>query len=164
MPILSIIVAVDENDAIGKSNQLLCYLPADLKYFKSVTQGHTILMGRKTFESLPNGALPKRRNIVITRNQELCPERAEACLSLEEGLLLTATEDEVFIIGGGSVYADAMRLADRLYITRIHHAFDAPDTYFPLVDEEDWTLVSEEKHAADEKNAYDYSFLVFERK
>ncbi len=163
MPTISIIVAVDLQNAIGRNNDLLCHLPADLKYFKTITEGHSIIMGRKTFESLPKGALPNRRNIVITQNEALHWPHVETCHSLEESIALTESEDEIFIIGGGSVYQEAMDIAGKLYVTKIHHQFKNADTFFPAIENEKWKLVSEEDHEADAKNKYDYSFLVYER-
>lgn len=160
---ISIIVAVDENNAIGRDNELLCYLPNDLKHFKTVTSGHTVIMGRKTFESLPKGALPNRRNIVITRNKELSFAGCEMALSLESAIEMCAKEDEVFIIGGGAIYEQSIVLADTLYLTRIHNGFEGVDTYFPKVDNNVWSEVEKESYPADEKHAYSYSFLKFEK-
>jgi len=160
---ISIIVAADENNAIGKDNNLLCHLPNDLKYFKKTTEGHTVVMGRKTFESLPKGALPNRRNIVITRNKDLQFTDCEMASSLNEAIALAAGEDEIFIIGGGSVYEQALPLADMLYVTRIHNQFEGVDTYFPEIKPSDWKVVFDEEHPADEKNKYAHSFIVFEK-
>lgn len=160
---ISIIVAVDENNAIGRDNELLCYLPNDLKHFKTVTSGHTVIMGRKTFESLPKGALPNRRNVVITRNNELSFAGCEMASSLESAIEMCAKEDEVFIIGGGTIYEQSIALADTLYLTRIHNSFEGVDTYFPKVDSNIWSEVEKETHPADEKHAYSYSFLKFEK-
>lgn len=161
MPTISIIVAIDENNAIGKDNNLLCHLPNDLKYFKSVTSGRTVIMGRKTFESLPNGALPNRRNIVNSRNRELQFPNAEMCTSLSEAIALCKDEDEVFIIGGGSIYKEAIGCADKLYITLIHHTFEGADTFFPVVDCSLWEEEWREEHRADEKHRFDYTFLRY---
>lgn len=163
MAIKSIVVATDENNAIGKNNELLCYLPNDLKHFKTVTEGHTVIMGRKTYQSLPKGALPNRRNIVITRNADLQYERCEMCASIEEALKLCQDEEEVFIIGGGAVYKDTIGIADRLYITRIHHDFEGADTFFPSIEPGVWKEQGRERFAADEKNKYAHSFIKFEK-
>ncbi|WP_101688835.1 dihydrofolate reductase [Dysgonomonas massiliensis] len=160
---ISIIVAADENNAIGKDNELLCYLPNDLKHFKAVTSGHTVVMGRKTFESLPKGALPNRRNIVITRNKDLSFANCEMASSLEEAIGMCNNEDEIFIIGGGNVYSQSISLADSLYLTRIHARFEGVDTYFPQIDEKCWKEVEREDHTADEKHQFAYSFLKFEK-
>lgn len=163
MSIISIIVAVDENNAIGKDNKLLCHLPNDLKYFKSVTQGHTVIMGRKTFESLPNGALPNRRNLVISRNKSLHYDRAEIFPSLEDALNTCKNEEEVFVIGGATIYREAMPLADKLYITVIHHEFEGADTFFPVIDNTEWKEISVQKQSVDEKNKYNHSFIIYTR-
>lgn len=160
---ISIIVATDENNAIGKNNGLLCYLPNDLKYFKKTTEGHPVIMGRKTFESLPKGALPNRRNIVITTNRALQFDNCEMASSLEEAINLTKDESEVFIIGGGSVYRQALPLADKLYVTRIHHQFEGVDTFFPEIKPSEWKVVSDEENPADEKNKYAHTFIVLQR-
>lgn len=164
MTTVSIIVALDSQNAIGRNNDLLCHLPADLKYFKSITEGHSIVMGRRTFESLPKGALPNRRNIVITQNENLSWLNVETCSSLAICFQLTEGEKEIFIIGGGSVYKQAIGLADRLYVTQIHHIFQDADTFFPKIDQKQWELISKQDHLADEKNKFDYSFLTYERK
>ncbi|MDR1715082.1 MAG: dihydrofolate reductase [Prevotella sp.] len=163
MTVKSIIVATDEENAIGKDNNLLCHLPNDLKYFKKITDGHPVIMGRKTFESLPKGALPNRRNIVITRNKELHFDRCEMCSSVEEAVALCKDEPEIFFIGGGSVYKEVIDVADKLYLTRIHHRFGDADTFFPRIDRELWVEVSREDNPMDEKHKYAYSFITFEK-
>ncbi|MBD8346804.1 dihydrofolate reductase [Dysgonomonas sp. HGC4] len=163
MAIISIIVAIDEKNAIGKDNQLLCHLPNDLKYFKSVTQGHTVIMGRNTYESLPNGALPNRRNIVLSRNKDLQLDRCEMSSSLEDAIALCDSETEVFIIGGATVYAKAIDLADKLYITYIHHQFEGTDAFFPKVDKNKWIESSRIENDADEKNKYAHTFVVYNK-
>ncbi len=163
MAIISIIVAVDENNAIGKNNNLLCHLPNDLKYFKSVTQGFPVIMGRKTFESLPKGALPNRRNIVVTRDSDLQFDKCEMCGSLEEAIALCKEESEAFIIGGGTVYKESIPFADKLYLTRIHHAFEEADTFFPSIEASQWKEVSREDHSTDERHEYGYSFITFNK-
>ena len=160
---LSIIVAADRNNAIGKGNNLLCHLPNDLKHFKSVTEGHTVIMGRKTFESLPKGALPNRRNIVITRNSELQYDDCEMCHSLQEAIARCKGEKEVFIIGGGSIYNEAIDIADTIYLTAIRHSFDDADTFFPEVREGEWKEVWRQDNRADEKNKYAHTFVKFEK-
>lgn len=160
---ISIIVAIDEKNAIGKDNQLLCHLPNDLKYFKSVTQGHTVIMGRNTYESLPNGALPNRRNIVLSRNKDLQLDRCEVSSSLEDAIALCDSETEVFIIGGATVYAKAIDIADKLYITYIHHQFEGTDAFFPEVDKNKWIESSHIENDADEKNKYAHTFVVYNK-
>src|SRR5882757_2752929 len=133
--ITSIVVAVSQNHAIGKDNKLLWYLPNDLKHFKEITTGHTIIMGRKTYESVGK-PLPNRRNIIITR-QDITIEGCEVVKSIEDALALCANEDEVFIVGGAEIYKLAMSKTDRIYLTIIHHSFDA-DTLFPEIDYMEW--------------------------
>ncbi|QIL38136.1 dihydrofolate reductase [Pedobacter sp. HDW13] len=160
---ISIAVAVGENYAIGKNNQLLWHMPADLKFFKQTTSGHTVIMGRKTFDSVGR-PLPNRRNIIITRDTELKIEGVEVVNSLDEALAITKTEEKpVFIVGGAEIYRQALPKTDRLYLTTIHHNFDA-DTFFPDFDRSEWTVISSEPYKADEKNKYDYTFEVLERK
>ncbi|WP_316736545.1 dihydrofolate reductase [Pedobacter aquatilis] len=160
---LSIAVAVGENFEIGKNNQLLWHMPADLKFFKQTTSGHTIIMGRKTFDSVGR-PLPNRRNIVITRATELTIEGVEVVNNLDEALEITKNEEKpVFIVGGAEIYRQALPKTDTLYLTTIHHTFDA-DTFFPEIDRNEWETLSIEPHKADEKNTYDYTFEVLERK
>ncbi|MEW5845706.1 MAG: dihydrofolate reductase [Bacteroidota bacterium] len=140
---LSIIVAIAENGVIGGGNELLWHIPEDLKRFKRITSGRSVVMGRKTFESIGK-PLPNRRNIVITRNPEFRVEGIEVANSLNAALELTKTEDEVFIIGGGEIYRQALPLATKLYITRVHANYDG-DTYFPEIPMQQWQLVSSEK-------------------
>lgn len=160
---VSVIVAVDENNAIGKDNGLLCHLPNDLKYFKAITTGHTVIMGRKTFESLPKGALPNRRNIVVTRDETIKFDNCEMCRSIPEAVELCRNEEEIFFIGGGSIYKEVVGIADNLYLTRIHHAFDGADTYFPTIKESEWKEVARDDYAKDEKNTYGHSFVKLEK-
>ena len=164
MAVISIIVAIDQKNAIGKDNQLLCHLPNDLKYFKSVTQGHTVIMGRNTYESLPNGALPNRRNIVLSRNKDLQLDKCEMAASLNEAIDSCKNEAEIFIIGGATVYAKAIDLADKLYITNIHHTFEGTDAFFPEINKDKWMEGSLLDNDADEKNKYAYTFLVYNKK
>jgi dihydrofolate reductase len=163
MTTISLIVAADENNAIGKSGGMLCHLPNDLKYFKRTTEGHSVIMGRKTFESLPKGALPNRRNIVITSNKSLQYDNCEMVSSLDEAIQLCKNEAEVFIIGGGVVYRESLPLAGKLYVTRIHHEFDEADTFFPEIEPSVWKVIFREEHPADEKNKYAHTFIVFEK-
>ena len=159
--IVSIIVAIGENHAIGKNNQLLWHMPNDLKHFKDITSGRTIIMGRKTFDSVGK-PLPRRRNIVVTR-QDITIPGCEVVKSIEDGLALCKGEDEVFIGGGAEIYREAMQgLTDRIYLTIIHQAFDA-DTFFPEIDKNLWKEISRKDHDADEKNPYPYSFIKLER-
>ena len=161
---ISIIVAVAENYAIGKKGDLLCHLPADLKHFKEITSGKTVLMGERTFYSLPKHPLPNRRNIVLTDVQGKTFEGAEAVYSLDELCAKVQGEEEAFIIGGGMVYRQMMPIADKLYITHIHHSWDDADTFFPEIKETEWKLISSEEHQADEKNPYDFTFCTYNRR
>lgn len=157
---LSIIVAAAENNAIGKDNQLICKLSADLKRFKALTMGHHIIMGRKTFESIGR-ALPGRRSVIITRNTDYKQEGCVVVHSLEEALAV-CNDDEVFIIGGGEIYNQAFPLASNLYLTRINAHIDG-DTHIPEVLASEWTEFHREDHKKDEKNECDYSFIDYVR-
>ena len=161
---VSIIVAIAENYAIGKKGDLLCHLPADLKHFKEITSGKTVLMGERTFYSLPKHPLPNRRNIVLTDVQGKTFEGAEAVYSLEELCAKVQGEEEAFVIGGGMVYRQMMPIADKLYITHIHHSWEDADTFFPEIKETEWKLISSEEHQADEKNPYDFTFCTYNRR
>lgn len=158
---LSIIVAIDENYSIGKNNQLPWKLPADLRYFKAVTTGHTIIMGRKNYESMGK-ALPNRRNIVVSRQTSLSLPDAELVHSLEEAISLCSPDEETFIIGGAEIYKQALPLISCMYITRIHHQFEA-DTYLEGIDWNEWQEVSRDDREADDKNPYTYSFLKYQK-
>ncbi len=160
---ISIIVAIAENYAIGKKGDLLCHLPADLKHFKEITSGKTVLMGERTFYSLPKHPLPNRRNIVLTDVAGKTFEGAEAVYSLQDLCVKVQGEEEAFVIGGGMVYRQMMPIADKLYITHIHHSWDDADTFFPEIKEDEWKLISSEEHKADEKNPYDFTFAEYER-
>jgi len=161
-PLLSIAVAIGENYAIGKNNQLLWHMPADLKFFKQTTSGNTVIMGRKTFDSVGR-PLPNRRNIVITRDTGLKIEGVEVVNSLDKALEITKTEEKpVFIVGGAEIYKQALPKTQILYLTTIHHHFDA-DTFFPEINRNEWKVISSETHKADAKNKYDYTFEVLER-
>jgi dihydrofolate reductase len=157
---VSIIVAIGENNAIGKNNQLLWHLPADLRHFKNITSGHTIIMGRKTFDSVGK-PLPNRRNIVVTR-QDIKIEGCEVVKSIDEAIALCKGEDEVFIGGGAEIYRLAMAKTDRIYLTIVHEVFDA-DTFFPEINFSEWVETAHEDHQPDEKNKLSYSFITLER-
>ena len=161
---INIIVAADENNAIGRNGDLLCHLPNDLRYFKQITDGHTVVMGRRTFQSLPKGALPNRVNIVITSDKEENYPGCTVVRSLGEAFEKCDGEKSIFIIGGGELYRAAFPMADTLYLTRIHHVFDNADTFFPEIDFSEWELVEEENHEADERHKYAYAFLKYKRK
>lgn len=157
---INIIAAVARNRAIGYENKLLYWLPNDLKRFKSLTTGHTIIMGRRTFESLPKGALPNRRNIVISRSVKELPN-CDCYSSLEEALAHCAKDEDVYIIGGGSIYNQAIEFADRLYLTEIDDTPKNADTYFP--EYENWIEEKRESHNIDEKHGFRYAFVDYKR-
>ena len=161
---LSIIVDIAKNNGIGKDNQLLYWLPNDLKRLKALTTGHTVIMGRKTFDSLPKGALPNRRNIVLSRQDGLVCAGAECFTSLEEALAHCNAEEEIFIMGGASVYKEALPLTHRLYITLVHDTGKQADAFFPEIDEKVWKETGREDHHTDEKHLYPYSFINYERR
>jgi dihydrofolate reductase len=157
---ITIVVAIASNYDIGKNNQLLWHLPNDLKHFKEITSGGTIIMGRKTFDSVGK-PLPRRRNIVITRQAIEIPG-CEVVGSIDEAIALCKTEHEVFIVGGAEIYRQAMHLVNRIYLTIVHHTFDA-DTFFPEIDYKDWKETDHEDYETDEKHAFKYSFITLER-
>ncbi len=157
-----LIAAVAENNALGKNNDLLWHLPKDFKRFKEITSGHTIIMGRKTFESFPK-PLPNRTHIIITRQKDYKREGCIVVKDLENALALCPMTDDVFVIGGGEIYAQSIHLADQLDITKVHYSFDA-DVYFPEIDLDIWELISEVFIPKDEKHLYDFSFQTFVRK
>jgi len=161
--IISIIAALGENNEIGRDNHLLCHLPSDLKHFKEITEGSVIVMGRKTFDSLPKGALPRRRNIVISRNSALQIEGAEVYASLDQAWEHLVDEKEVFVIGGAQIYAQTLDCADKLYLTHIHAVFPEATVFFPPVHDPEWKEIKREAHPADEKHPYAFSFLEYER-
>lgn len=164
-PLASIVVVVDQNNAIGKDNGLLCHLPNDLKHFKSITLHNTIIMGRRTLEAMPRGeALPKRTNIVLTTNKQLQFKNCVMLHSLAEVWEYCKDEEEIFFIGGGQIYDAVFDDVDKLYITRIHHAFEDADTFFPNINFDNWILIEEEKNKADNKHKYDFTFQTYVRK
>lgn len=154
------IAAVAKNNAIGFENKLIYWLPNDLKRFKQLTTGNTILMGRRTFESLPKGALPNRRNCVLTTTVKALPG-CECYSSWDEFMATCRPDEQVFIIGGASLYKELMDKADRLCLTEINDTPAEADTFFP--DYSDWHEVSRETHEADERHAYSYAFVDYER-
>jgi dihydrofolate reductase len=161
---VSIIVAVSQNNAIGRDNKLLYWLPNDLKRFKALTTGHTVIMGRNTFESLPKGALPNRRNLVLSTSPQAEFPGAEHFSSLEEALATCKEEEEVFIMGGASVYKQAMTVADAIYLTLIEDVTEDADAFFPEIKETEWKEMSRELHLTDEKHHYSYIFINYERR
>ncbi len=162
MTILSLIVATAKHNVIGKNNTMPWHLPADLAYFKRVTLGKPVLMGRKTFESI-GFPLPGRQNIVISRNRNYSAKGIEVVTCVDDALALVQTVDEVMVIGGATIYQHCLAKADKLYITHINAELEG-DTQFPVYDVvNDWQLISSEKRIADEKNAYDLNFCIYLR-
>jgi len=159
---ISIIVAIAQNFAIGKNNDLLFHLPNDLKRFKQITTGYPVIMGRNTLLSLPKGALPNRRNIVITDNPDEKFERCEMVFSIDEAIAAVKEEKEAFVIGGGMIYRQFYPVAGKLYLTVVHKDFDA-DVFFPEVNYTEWKETFREDHS-DEINGFNYSYLNLERK
>ena len=160
MTVISLIAAVDEEFGLGKENKLLCHLPADLQHFKTLTLGKPIIMGRKTYQSIGR-ALPGRLNIVLSQSALTLPD-ATIVHSLTEALMLTADVPEVMIIGGAAVFSEALPLAQRLYLTRIHAQFDA-DVFFEAFDQQEWHCQKSIEHPKDGKNPFAMTFLYFER-
>lgn len=160
---ISIIAAVDRHLGIGYQNQLLFWLPNDLKRFKALTTGNTIIMGRKTFESLPKGALPNRRNVVLSSRSDVSYPGAEVFSSLEEALRSCGPDEHVYIIGGASVYRQTLPLADELCLTEVDAEAPQVDAYFPEIDPTIWQEKSRESHPADEKHPCPYAFVDYIR-
>ncbi len=161
--IISCIVAVANNNVIGKDNDIPWYLPNDLKYFKKRTLNHHILMGRKCYESIGK-PLPKRTNVIITRDPFFISSNCIVCRSIEEALSTAYdnNEEEVFIIGGGTIYDQTQNIWDKLYLTEVDLDVEG-DVFFPKIDLAEWDLISSEDHPKDEKNAFNYSFKVYQR-
>ncbi len=157
---ISIVVAADEKNGIGKKNQLPWHLPADLKHFRELTIGFPVIMGRKTFDSMGK-PLSKRRNIVITR-QNLVIEGCEIVHSLEDALELCKGEEKVAIIGGATIFEQSMHFVDTIHFTRIHNSFDT-DTFLPEIEPTEWMKKDSKFHEPDEKNAYSYTFITYSR-
>lgn len=158
---ISIIVAVAHNGVIGDKNALLWHISEDLKYFKALTTGHPVVMGRKTWESIGR-PLPNRTNVVLTR-EERTFEGARTAHSLEEAVAMFAPDEEVFVIGGAQIYAEALPVADRLYLTRVEHDYEG-DAHFPAWNEEEWQLVASESFACGAKYPYPFAFERYERR
>ncbi len=168
---LSLIVATAQNNAIGRNNELLWHISEDLKYFKSTTTSHPVIMGRKTYESIGR-PLPGRRNIVITRGTIEAPQiknpqttSFEVSNNLEEVISLAKnSENEFFVMGGGELYKQTFSCADRLYITKIYAEAEDADTFFPVVDEAEWRVVKESDRLTDEENGIEFQFVVYEKR
>jgi dihydrofolate reductase len=159
---ITVIAAVAENNALGKENQLLWHLPDDFKRFKTLTSGHYIIMGRKTFESFPK-PLPNRTHVIISRQTNYQPEGCIVVNSLVQAIEACPKTEEVFIIGGGEIYRQSIEVADKLDLTKVHATFEA-DTYFPEVDLSQWRLVFEEYHPKDERHDFAFTFQTYFRK
>ncbi|MBK6821980.1 MAG: dihydrofolate reductase [Saprospiraceae bacterium] len=161
---ISAIVAMNPDGLIGDQNKIPWHLPADLKYFKKITLGHHILMGRKCFDSIGK-SLPGRKNIVVTKNPTFIVTDCIITNSIEEGILIAQQnkEEEMFILGGGEIYRQSMHLVNKLYLTMVQFN-GSGDVFFPQIDYDEWSLISDEKHTSDDKNNYDYSFLIYKRK
>ncbi|MBP5498631.1 MAG: dihydrofolate reductase [Muribaculaceae bacterium] len=160
---LSAIVAIAQDGAIGRRGELLCHLPADLRHFRLLTTGHTVIMGRRTADSLPKGALPDRQNIVVTRSGRYSRPGFVVADSLEQAVQMADNPGEIFVIGGAQIYAMALEQVTTLHVTLIHHRFDDADVFFPDINADEWVQLEREDHAADEKNPYDYSFVTLWR-
>lgn len=160
---ITIIAAIAKNNAIGFRNKLLYWLPDDLKRFKRLTTGHTIIMGRKTFESFPKGALPNRRNVVLTRQKEILFNGAEVFHSLQEALGGCDSSEDIYIIGGASLYKESLSIASRLCLTEIDDTPSLADAYFPVIDKKEWKEVAREAHQKDEKHPFEFAFVDYER-
>lgn len=155
------IAAVAENNALGKDNDLVWHLPNDFKRFKTLTSGHHIIMGRKTFESFPK-PLPNRTHVIITRQKNY---KAEGCIivdSIEKALEICPKNEDTYIIGGGEIYTLSLPFADKIEITKVHHSFEA-DAYFPVLNEKEWKLAQSDHNSKDEKHIYDYTYLTYLR-
>jgi len=159
---ISIIAAIGKNRELGFGGKLPWYLPDDLKRFKNITRGHTVIMGRKTLESLP-GVLPSRRNIVITRDKAYKHEGVEVVGSIEKALELVKADPEPFVIGGGEIFKQALPYADKMYLTHVEAELRA-DSFFPEFNMNEWNLVSEDPRPKDARHLYDFNFKVYQRK
>jgi dihydrofolate reductase len=164
--VFSFVVAAAENNAIGKNNQLLWHLPNDLKFFKNITWGMPVLMGRKTFEAMHSKPLAGRVNIVLTHNKHFKAHGAAVVQKFKDAVFFTEQNNykELMIIGGGEIYKQLMPKANKIYLTRVHSAFEDATAFFPAIDEKKWKLTSNEDFASDEKHLYGYSFQLWEKK
>ena len=160
---ISIIVAVSEDWGIGKDNELLWHISEDLKRFKSLTFGNTIIMGKRTWESLPRRPLPGRKNIVLTDKEDEIIKNSVTAYSIEDALGKCEKNEEIFIIGGGSIYRQFMPVADRLYITHVHKKAPA-DIYFPEIDLKIWEITENEEFKTEGENSIPYTYTIYERK
>ena len=159
---ISIIAAIGKNNELGKNNTLIWSMPADMKFFRDTTRGHTVIMGRKTFESIGK-PLPNRKNIVITRDKNYKKDGIEIVNSLNEAINLTIPNEEVFVIGGGEIYKQAIEIADKLYITHINTEDSEADSFFPEIIPLVWNEISHTENQKDTENPFNYTFSVYER-
>jgi len=159
---ITIIAAVAQNNALGKDNQLIWHLPDDLKRFKKLTHNHHIIMGRKTFESLPC-ILPNRKHIVISRNSNYQKNDIIVVRNVEEVLKIVPKYELIFVIGGGEIYNLFMNIADKIELTQVHYSFEA-DTFFPEIDPQKWKIIASEFHSKDQKHQYDFTFKTYIRR
>lgn len=162
MKTISIIVAIDKRNAIGNKGDQLAYIREDLRRFKQFTTGHTIVMGRKTAEALPKGALPNRKNVVLSRSSDWQKEGFTVVKTIQQAID-EATDDELYVIGGGEIYNLFMQSANRLIITEIDHTFDEADTYFPTIDKTLWYISETTDYSTDEKSGLRYRYVTYER-
>ncbi len=160
---ISLIVAMSKDRAIGANNDLLWHISSDLKRFKKITTGHTILMGRKTYESLPNGALPQRRNIVISKSISTLPD-AEVFTSIEEALVSVQEDEKLFIIGGGQIYKDALPYVETMYLSLVSGDYPQASVFFPKFHWDDWTIEEKETIKESGENSPNYKFYILKRK
>ncbi|MEZ7499990.1 dihydrofolate reductase [Flavobacterium sp. Arc3] len=156
------IAAASQNNALGKNNELVWHLPNDFKRFKSLTSGHHIIMGRKTFESFPK-PLPNRTHIVISRQENYKPEGCIVVSSMEEAIETCPSDDAVYIIGGGEIYNLGIPFSDKIELTRVHHTFEA-DAFFPEIDYKDWEMINSEFQPKDDKHLFDFTYETYLRK
>lgn len=161
MATITLIAAAAQNNALGKDNDLVWHLPDDFRRFKKLTTGHYIIMGRKTFESFPK-PLPNRTHVVITRQKDYKADGAIIVHSLEEALREAKEDPQPFIIGGGEIYKQALDIADKIELTRVHGTFEA-DTYFPQFDTNQWKLTETQHHEKDDRHAFSFTYLTYER-
>ncbi len=159
---ISIIAAIGKNNELGKNNTLIWSMPADMKFFRDTTRGHTVIMGRKTFESIGK-PLPNRKNIVITRDKNYKKDGIEIVNSLNEAINLTIPNEEVFVIGGGEIYKQAIEIADKLYITHINTEDSEADSFFPEIIPLVWNEISHTENQKDTENPFNYTFSIYER-
>ena len=159
---LTIIAAVSTNNVIGNKNKLIWNLPNDLRRFKKLTTGHSVIMGRKTFDSLPK-PLPNRYNIVVTRDTNYSKQDIKVCSSIEDAISLTETDTQPFIICGGEIYSQTINLADKIELTRVHKEFDG-DAFFPEIPLDIFELIYEQKYTYYSENELDYSFLTYKKR